>query len=272
MSRSNSKPQHSKQVKTRVVSLNFDDIKNLQADEGSMLFKAREDTLGLISVDEQPKKEDKNDGDKLHNDDKSRSKIDNIIDDIKEDSAKSDNDEGSESDCSEDSKSDKKRVNKYKKKRPPTPPIEHKKESSDESNAMVSTSQLARNTLQCKIGDEFFYQLFLNNSLVSVCYGVVRDRKIHYAVLFDKKTANKLVLDELEMQRCVSYFMDRILADTSRRRKAISKDKPFDVEFQIDMSGRFPLLNDYSFLTQPPLRLRDRKRAGVDARLFDIRV
>ena len=205
-------------LQTKIESLDQDDIQKLSPNEGSMLYKAKEDTLGLLANSiNMPNPGDDNSGQKTS-----------------EESGDSGKGEGSESET---------------------------KHNTDETTPASGI---------CKRGDEFFYLFNLNGKLISACYGVLCEDKLHYALLFDKKEADSLNMNEEDLKKCVMYFVDKVLRDTSGRRSKIMKDpnKRIQVEFQIDLSGQFPLLSDYSFMKS--LGLRDKKGGGANARIFNI--
>lgn len=114
-------------------------------------------------------------------------------------------------------------------------------------------------------GLEHYYNLYLKDKLSSVCYGIRDNNKIYYAVLFNKKNIDQLNLSEEELHYCITYYLNRVLMDSIKRYNNTSR---LGVEFQIDMSGQYPLLNDYSFLTKPPLKLKDVKNMKDKARVF----
>lgn len=114
-------------------------------------------------------------------------------------------------------------------------------------------------------GLEHYYNLYLKDKLSSVCYGIRDNNKIYYAVLFNKKNIDQLNLSEEELHYCITYYLNRVLMNSIKRYNNTSR---LGVEFQIDMSSQYPLLNDYSFLTKPPLKLKDVKNMKDKARVF----
>jgi hypothetical protein len=120
----------------------------------------------------------------------------------------------------------------------------------------------------------YFYEILINEKLFGVCYGVIRDVNLHYNVLFDQSAIKKNVAHSY-----IGYFIQHVINNTCKRlttynlydndtrvvtvitdEKNTKNKIVVNMTFQFDLPDRFPMLDDYSFLTKSPYFLRGSNR------------
>lgn len=130
--------------------------------------------------------------------------------------------------------------------------------------------------------DLYFYQLYVNNSLLCVCYGVCAqanstqadninvNSQISYSILFNEFHKNFIGENKnkyyIALIKSFMNFINKVITNTQSRNKQIN-----EIEFQIDLSENYPMFTDYTFLIEPPLKLTDKLKLGSESRIFSFK-